>query len=403
MFVDDADVGNKLKKSILGAVEGAYEIANDYGTVAKTVLDAGEKGLLALKMQVMRPIKVMLARKVETVDEAFSVVGTPAALEYKYDGFRMQIHKKGQDVRIYTRRLENVTEQFPDVVSYVREGISAKECIVEGETVGFDAKSGKYMAFQKISRRIRRKYDVKKTAGEIPVVVNLFDISYLEGKMLIKKPFLQRRSELKSIVREIPDKLVVAKQKITDDVRAAEEFYSESLAAGNEGLMFKNIEAPYKPGSRVGYMIKLKPVMETLDLVITGAEWGKGKRSGWLSSFVLACRDEETGSFLTIGKMGTGIKEKPEAGVSFDELTSILKEHILREKKNTVDIAPFLVVEVAYEEIQKSPNYSSGYALRFPRMSKVREDRGPDEADSLSRIRELFARQRGRTNFVTKQ
>ncbi len=403
VFVDDADEGNKLKKSILDAVEGAYEIANDYGAVAKTVLDAGEKGLLALKMQVMRPIKVMLAQKAGTVDEAFSIVGTPAALEYKYDGFRMQIHKKGHDVAIYTRRLENVTDQFPDVVSYVREGITAKECIIEGETVGFDARSRTYLPFQKISRRIRRKYDIKKTASEIPVVVNLFDISYLEGKMLLKKPFLQRRSELKSIVREIPDKLVVAKQKITDDVRAAEEFYAESLAAGNEGLMFKNIEAPYKPGSRVGYMIKLKPVMETLDLVITGAEWGKGKRSGWLSSFVLACRDEETGSFLTIGKMGTGIKEKQEEGVSFDELTSILKEHILREKKNTVDIAPFLVVEVAYEEIQKSPNYSSGYALRFPRMSKVREDRGPDEADSLSRIMELFARQRGRTNFVTKQ
>ncbi len=403
VFVDDADVGSKLKKSILDAVEGAYEIANDYGVVAKTLLDTGEKGLSLLKMQVMKPIKVMLAQKVGTVDEAFSVVGRPAALEYKYDGFRMQIHKSGHDVRIYTRRLENVTEQFPDVVSYVREGIAAKECIVEGETVGFDAKSGRYLPFQKISKRIRRKYDIKKTAGEIPVVVNLFDISYLEGKMLLKKPFLQRRGELKSIVREMPNKLVVAKQKITDGVKVAKEFYAESLAAGNEGLMFKNIEAPYKPGSRVGYMIKLKPVMETLDLVIAGAEWGKGKRSGWLSSFVLACRDEETGSFLTIGKMGTGIKEKQEEGVSFDELTTILKEHILREKKNAVDIAPFLVVEIAYEEIQKSPNYSSGYALRFPRMSKVREDRGPDEADSLSRIVELFARQRGRTNFVTKQ
>ena len=396
VFVDDAEVGNKLKKSIVDAVEEAYEVANDYGIVARLALLSGEKGLSGLKMEVMRPIKVMLARKVETVDEAFSVVGTPAALEYKYDGFRMQIHKKGQDVRIYTRRLENVTEQFPDVVSYVREGISAKECIVEGETVGFDAKSGKYMAFQKISRRIRRKYDIKKMADEIPVVVNLFDISYLDGKMLLKMPFLQRRGTLRSIVREIPDKLVVAKQKITDDARLAEEFYAESLSAGNEGVMFKNIEAPYKPGARVGYMIKLKPIMETLDLVIVGAEWGRGKRSGWLSSFVLACRDEETGNFLTIGKMGTGIKEKQDTGVSFDELTKILSKHILREKKNVVDVAPFLVVEVAYEEIQKSSNYSSGYALRFPRLIKVREDRGADGADCLSRVEELFRRQRMR-------
>ncbi len=396
VFVDDADIGNNLKKSIVNTVEEAYEIANDYGIVAKLALDAGEKGLSGLKMNVMRPIKVMLARKVETIAEAFSVVGTPAALEYKYDGFRMQIHKKGDDIRIYTRRLENVTDQFPDVVSYVRDGISAKECIVEGETVGLDTVTGNYLAFQKISKRIRRKYDIKKTASEIPVVVNLFDISYLDGKMLLKMPFLQRRSSLRSIVKEIPNKLVVAKQKITDDVKVADKFYAESLSAGNEGLMFKNLEAPYKPGSRVGHMIKLKPIMETLDLVIVGAEWGKGKRSGWLSSFVLACRDEETGNFLTIGKMGTGIKEKSDTGVSFDDMTKALSDHILREKKNAVDIAPFLVVEVAYEEIQKSSNYSSGYALRFPRLTKVRDDRGVDEVDCLSRVEELFGCQRMR-------
>ncbi|MFH1126494.1 MAG: ATP-dependent DNA ligase [archaeon] len=396
IFVDDQETGSRLKKSIVDAVEEAYEISNDFGIVAKMAEEYGERGLSSLKIEVMKPLRVMLAQKAETIDEAFLVVGKPAALEYKYDGFRMQIHKKGSEVKIYTRRLENVTDQFPDVVSSVKEGILAKECIIEGETVGLDTETGKMLPFQKVSKRIRRKYDITKTADKIPVVVNLFDILYLDGKMLLKRPFLERRGILKSVVREIDNKLVIAKQKITDDPKVADEFYKESLTLGNEGLMFKNIEGPYKPGSRVGHMIKLKPIMETLDLVIVGAEWGKGKRSGWLSSFMLACRDEETGSFLTIGKMGTGIKEKQDAGMSFDELTEMLREHILREKKNVADIAPFLVLEVAYEEIQKSPNYSSGYALRFPRMNKVRDDRGPEEADSLFRVEELFRRQRGR-------
>lgn len=396
VLVDDMNTGNNLKNSIVDKVEEAYEIANDYGIVAKTAEREGDRGLSKMMIEVMKPLKAMLAQKVETINEAFSVVGTPAALEYKYDGFRMQIHKNGDEIKIYTRRLENVTGQFPDVVSCVRECIKAKECIIDAETVGIDVETGRSLPFQKVSRRIRRKYDIKKMADKIPVVVNVFDIIYLDGKMLIKKAFLERRSTLKSIVNEIPNRLVIAKQKITDDPKAADEFYQESLALGNEGLIFKNIEAPYKPGSRVGHMIKLKPIMETLDLVIVGGEWGKGKRSGWLSSFVLACRDDETGSFLSIGKMGTGIKEKEESGMSFEELTGILKEHTLRENKNIVDIAPFLVIEVAYEEIQKSPNYNSGYALRFPRLIKVREDRGTDEADNLHRIEELFRRQRGR-------
>ncbi len=396
VFVDDTELGNSIKKSIIDAVEEAYELTNDYGIVAKTAEKSGEKELSHLEMKVMVPIKVMLAKKAETVDEAFSIVGTKAALEYKYDGFRMQIHKKENHVMIFTRRLENVTDQFPDVVSYVLEGVSAKECIIEGETVGYDAKTDRMLPFQKISRRIRRKYDISKTAKEIPVMVNLFDIIYLEGKMLIKTPFHERRKKLVSIIKELPDKLVVAKQIVTEDKKAAQEFYKESLAVGNEGVMFKNLDAPYKPGSRVGYMVKLKPIMDTLDLVIVGAEWGKGKRSGWLSSFTLACRDDETGEFLTIGKMGTGIKEKQESGMSFEELTEMLKEHILSETKNEARIAPFLVVEVAYEEIQKSPSYTSGYALRFPRLINVRADRGVDEANALSRVDELFQRQRGK-------
>ncbi len=157
--------------------------------------------------------------------------------------------------------------------------------------------------------------------------------------------------------------------------------------------MFKNLSAEYKPGSRVGYMLKLKPVMESLDLTIVGAEWGEGKRAGWLSSFVLACKDE-TGNFLSIGRLGTGIKEKAEEGTSFKELTEHLKPHIIREEGKHVDITPTLTLEVAYEEIQKSPSYDSGYALRFPRLVRLRPDKSISDADGLERVESLFMKQK---------
>nr|MBC8444372.1 DNA ligase [Candidatus Woesearchaeota archaeon] len=196
-------------------------------------------------------------------------------------------------------------------------------------------------------------------------------------------------------VKEEPYKVVLAKQLITESVEEAEKFYSESLDAGEEGIMVKKLDAPYKPGSRVGYGVKVKPVMETLDLVIIGAEWGKGKRKGWLSSFEIACVDEE-GNLYGIGKVGTGIKELETEGVgaTFDQLTKLLKPLITAEKGTKVVIKPTLVVEVNYEEIQKSPTYNSGYALRFPRMIQIREDKPINEASTLELVKELYHSQR---------
>ena len=172
------------------------------------------------------------------------------------------------------------------------------------------------------------------------------------------------------------------------------------MEKGNEGIMAKNLDAPYEPGLRVGNMIKIKPVLETLDLVIVGGEWGEGKRAGYLSSFVLACLDKDTGEFLEIGKLGTGIKEKAESGgVSFEELTETLKPYIIEEKGRDVKIQPKIVVEVAYEEIQKSPHYSSGFALRFPRLVRIRDDKSPEEADSLDRVVRIYEMQRGRGSW----
>ena len=393
VFVSEAELGNELRSRINGLIEKAHALTNDYALVAKTALEEGNAGLSKLSLVMFRPIKVMLAQKADGIDDAFETVERPAAIEYKFDGFRMQIHKDGEEVQIYTRRLENVTAQFPEVAIAVKKALLAKSCIVEGEAIGIDKETGKWLPFQKLSRRIRRKYDINKLAKEIPVRLNLFDILYLNGNVLIEKPFVERRGVLKDNVREIPGNVVLADQIVTDEATKANDFYQEALSLGNEGVMFKNLSAEYKPGSRVGYMLKLKPVMESLDLTIVGAEWGEGKRAGWLSSFVLACRDE-TGNFLSIGRLGTGIKEKAEEGTSFKELTEHLKPHIIREEGKHVDITPTLTLEVAYEEIQKSPSYDSGYALRFPRLVRLRPDKSISDADGLERVESLFMNQK---------
>lgn len=180
------------------------------------------------------------------------------------------------------------------------------------------------------------------------------------------------------------EKLVLAKQIITDSEEEGNAFYKEALDKGNEGIMMKNLNAPYQPGSRVGYMIKLKPVLETLDLVIIGAEWGEGRRAHWLATFLLACKDEE-GNFVPIGKVGTGITDE-----MFQNFTDILKESIISQKGKEVVLKPELVVEIAYEEIQRSPKYESGFALRFPRVIRIREDKGPDDIDTIERVYDIY-------------
>ncbi|HEY9703156.1 MAG TPA: ATP-dependent DNA ligase, partial [Allocoleopsis sp.] len=312
-----------------------------------------------------------------------------------YDGFRMLIGKDGDKITIHTRRLENVTNQFPEVVSLVRTNVHAKSCMIDGEAVGYDPKTKKYVPFQNISQRIKRKYDIEELSKELPVELNIFDIIYYDGISLIKEPFVKRREAIKKIIVEKPFFIRLAQQITTDSDSEAEKFYKSSLEAGNEGVMFKSLDAPYKPGSRVGYMVKLKPVMETLDLVIVAAEWGEGKRAGWLTSYTVAVYDQDTDEYLEIGKFGTGIKEKKdeeshEDAVSFQELTDNLKPNIISESGREVIIRPSVVVELKFEEIQKSPSYSSGYALRFPRLVRLRDDRRPDESSTLTQVEKFY-------------
>ena len=395
ILCNDENLAREAYNYFVNAVQGAYDVANDFSVVAEKAKVEGIKGLMSVGLEPGRPVKVMLAIKVKDIKEGFERVGKPADIEYKLDGFRLQIHKKDNEIKLFTRRLENVTKQFPDVVDYVKHNIKGDSFIIDSEGVGFSPKTKKYLPFQSISQRIKRKYDIENMAKEFPVELNVFDVIYYNGKNMIKTPFIERRNIIEKIVKPAERKIVYVKNLITSDEKEVLKFYKESLKRGNEGIMFKTLDAVYKPGARVGHMVKFKPIMDTLDLVIVGAEWGEGKRSDWLSSFTLACIDENN-NFLEIGKVGTGIKEKSELGVSFSQLTEELKPLIISEKGKSVIVKPEIVVEINYEEIQKSQTYSSGYALRFPRLINLRLERSAEECSTLNMVEEFYEGQRHR-------
>ncbi len=377
----DADVKN---------VERAFDILLDFGEVARRSKD---KEVGNMKLKVGKPMRLMLAIKVEDVKAAFEAVGKPALLEYKLDGFRVGIHKKGSEISLFTRKMENITKQFKEVAGIIKKYVKCKECILDSEFVGYNPKSKRYLPFQNISQRIRRKYEIEKMAKKFPVEINVFDILHYNGKDMLNKTQTKRRNLIEKIVKHEKHKIKVTDSLITDDEKEAKVFFNESLKKGNEGLIFKKLDAMYQPGRRVEGWVKLKTTLEPLDLVIIGAEWGTGKRVGVLSSFVLGCSSGN--EFLECGMLGTGIKEKSKNGVSFKELTRLLKPLIISEKGRSVKIKPDVVIQVNYEEIQKSPTYSSGYALRFPRLQMLRSmEKNPKDANTLGDITRLYKSQK---------
>ncbi|MEK6926597.1 MAG: ATP-dependent DNA ligase [Nanoarchaeota archaeon] len=381
----------KDNESSSKALQKAIDKSNDLGEVFEMAKKGRIKDLDKILLEVGKPIKVMLAQKTKSIKEGFEAVGKPCAIEYKYDGFRLLIHKKDSKIMLFTRRLENVTKQFPEVVEYVLKFVKGKSFILDSEAVGYHKETKEYTPFQSVSQRIRRKYDIEKMQKELPVEINVFDILFYNGKSFLDEPFEKRTKLIREIINNQPYKIASSKQVITSDEKTAEKFYKKALEDRQEGVMLKNLYSPYNPGSRVGHMLKLKPEDKDLDLIIIGAEYGTGKRSGWMSSFILACRHKN--EFLEIGKVSTGLKEKSE-GISFEELTKKLLPLITKEKGRIVELKPKVVVSVTYQEIQKSPNYSSGYALRFPRFTALRPDKSSSDTATLEDIRKDFESQK---------
>ena len=378
------DIEEKRQKANL--IQNAYDKATDFAEVFSLALK-GEKALSSVSLSPGKPVKVMLYPKAKDIKDAFEIVGKPAAFEYKYDGLRMMINKSDDEkISIFTRRLDNVTKQFQDAVKYVKEHVNAKTFIIDCEAVGYDPKTKKYRPFQDISQRIKRKYDIDKLEKELPIELNVFDVIYYNGESLIDSPFKERRKIIEKIIKPSAFQIRLAEQIITDSDEKAESFYEKALEDGQEGLMAKNLEAIYKPGARIGYAVKIKPNPEEFDLVITGAEYGTGKRAGWLTSFDLSCKTKE-GKLLEIGKASTGLKEKPEEGLSFVELTKELKKLIMSEEGKHVQVKPEMVVSIGYQNIQESPSYTSGFALRFPRILRLRPDRDINDIATLDEIK----------------
>ena len=364
-------------------VERAYMLTSDFGYVARTAKERGDEGLEMVEIQVGKPIRPMLAQVAASVKEALGEMGGKAAFEIKYDGARVQVHKDGDRVTIYSRRLENVTRSIPDTVEAVKGAIKADSAIVEGELVAV-GEDGRPRPFQYVLRRFRRKYNIDEMIKKIPLELNLFDVLYAEGKGTIDLQFAERRKILESTVHE-NGSVKLAKQLVTDEPNEAEKFYHEALELGHEGLMAKRLDAVYEPGNRGKKWLKIKPTMEDLDLVIIGAEWGEGRRAHVLGSFLIAAYDPEQGRFLPVGKVGSGFTDE-----DLLEFTKTLKPLIVHEEGKYVEIEPKIVIEVTYQEIQRSPKYQSGFALRFPRYVAMREDKSPEEADTLERIAQLY-------------
>ncbi|ASA78322.1 ATP-dependent DNA ligase [Thermococcus sp. 5-4] len=364
-------------------VERAYMLTSDFGYVARVAKLEGNEGLSKVRIQVGKPIRPMLAQNAANVKEALVEMGGKAAFEIKYDGARVQVHKDGNRVVIYSRRLENVTKSIPEVVDAVLESVKPEKAIVEGELVAV-GEGGKPRPFQYVLRRFRRKYNIEEMIEKIPLELNLFDVLYVDGDGMIDTPFSERRKKLEEIISP-NERIRLAEQLVTTSADEAEEFYQRALELGHEGLMAKRLDSVYEPGNRGKKWLKIKPTMEDLDLVIIGAEWGEGRRAHLLGSFLVAAFDPHSGQFVPVGKVGSGFTDEDLA-----EFTKMLKPLIIREEGKYVEIEPKVVIQVTYQEIQKSPKYESGFALRFPRYVALREDKSPEEADTIERIAQLY-------------
>ena len=361
-------------------VRRANMLVGDIGAVAEVALLHGREGLERYSIRLGRPLKPMLAQSAASVDEAFSLLGSHLALEFKLDGARVQIHKDGGRVWLFSRQLSDLTASLPEVQEQVAREVSAQSAVLEGEVVAVAA-DGRPLPFQVVMRRLGRVHDIAALRQEVPVKLYLFDLLYVDGEAWLSRPYHQRVDKLHSVCGDLSP----VQRQVPVDVAEGEAFLAQARAAGHEGLMAKELDSPYVPGVRGRHWLKIKPAV-TLDLVIVAADWGYGRRHGWLSNYHLAARDEESGELLEVGKTFKGLTDE-----EFTQMTERLLRIKVSEAHGTVVVQPQVVVEVAFNNIQDSPQYKSGMALRFARIVRLRADKSAAEADTLQTMRRLRA------------
>ena len=385
-----AYTGEKKNKEIL---EKAYNICPDVGVIAKTVATKGLPGLEKIDVTIGRPIKMMLAQRVGELADVSKKMPGVVSVEGKYDGERIQVHKKGDEVQLFSRRLDTITNQFPDLVEYVKKYVR-EDCIMEGEILAID-KDGNQLPFQVLMQR-RRKYDVEKYMKDIPVMFKLFDLLYVE-KSYLDEPYAKRIAKLGKIVKKNTH-VVMSDRKETDSVDEIEEFFQRMLAEGQEGIMIKSLEGEYQAGTRGWNWIKWKKdyvhdMTDTFDLVVVGAYYGRGRRSGTYGALLCACYDTSSDQFLTVCKLGTGLTDEMLASLP-KKFTTVKQKParvtIKKEMEPDVWFEPEYVVEVAAAEITKSPYHTLGLALRFPRFKHFRDDKKAEQATTKQEIEEMI-------------
>lgn len=361
-------------------VRRAAMYAGDLGRVARAALTEGAGGLAPFRLAPLTPIAPMLAQSAESVTDALRDLGR-AALEWKLDGARVQVHKAGDVVRVYTRSLSDVTDSVPEIVEAAR-ALPARELVLDGEAIAL-APNGAPRPFQVTMRRFGRKLDVAAMQAELPLTPFFFDCLRYDAADLADRPAVERFAALDEA---LPAALVIPRI-VTADAAAAERFFEEALARGHEGLMAKALDAPYAAGSRGAGWLKVKHALR-LDLVVLAAEWGHGRRKGWLSNLHLGARDPATGQFVMLGKTFKGLTDAMLAW----QTRELLAREIGRDDW-TVHVRPELVVEIAFNELQASPQYPGGLALRFARVKAYRPEKRADEADTIDTVRAIYAAQ----------
>ncbi|MCK4633912.1 ATP-dependent DNA ligase, partial [Candidatus Bathyarchaeota archaeon] len=367
----------------LETVQTASMLTGDIGRVATLAKLEGKTGLLRVKFKIFRPIKPMLAQMITTVAEVLTEHGGQTALEYKLDGARVQIHKSRDAVKIFSRRLTDVTRSLPEIVQQVRSSVKAEKAILEGEIIAV-GKDGNPMPFQHLMRRFTRIREIQHALKEVPIQLHLFDALYIDGESLINEPYDLRRQGLATVAGNIH----LTKQVVASDAETAEHFMKEAIEAGHEGLMAKKLDSPYTSGIRGKAWLKIKETLEPLDLVIVAAEYGYGRRHGWLSDYCLAARDTESGDLLQVGKTFKGLTD-----AEIIKMTEALEKSAIDKEGHRVIVSPEVIVEVTYNEIQKSSIYKCGMALRFARISRIRNDKNLEAVDSIQKIRKIYEEQ----------
>jgi DNA ligase-1 len=362
-------------------VRRAVLFAGELPAVARAVLTEGRPGLARFRLQLFRPLQPMLAQPAADLSEALERLGE-AALELKLDGARVQVHKAGGEVRVYSRRGNDVTVAVPDLVETI-QALPARELVLDGETIALRP-DGSPLPFQMTMRRFGRKLDVERLRAELPLTSFFFDLLHLDGEDLIDHPGGERFAALAAAAPGL-----TVPRLVTADEEAADAFFAEALARGHEGLMAKAPDAPYEAGRRGSSWLKIKPA-HTLDLVVLAAEWGHGRRQGWLSNLHLGARDPENGGFVMLGKTFKGLTDETLAWQ-----TARLQELSLGTDGWTVFVRPELVVEIAFSDVQESPQYPGGMALRFARVKRYRADKTAAEADTIETVRKIFAAGQG--------